>query len=337
MEKQTKPKFKILCIDGGGIKGIYSAQLLAKFEEIFKIQISDCFDMICGTSTGGIIALAASLKIPMKDVVSFYEQDGPKIFNEKYKKTCLGRWWRYLKQICIGGKYSNHHLRNALEKVFGNRKISESHNFLCIPAYNINTAVPRVFKKNYSEFTEDDRKSYVDVALATAAAPTYFPVVEIEEDQYADGGLWANNPILVGLTEFLYKFADDDRFNGLEILSISSCEKEKGEIHKKLKRGFFNWKDTLFDAYSIGQSKSAMFLLKRLKGKLNFPFDYKRINNMPLSAEEAALVDMDNASCASLKLYRKKADNTAINAKMEPEIAYYFKTSKTINPNEYGK
>ena len=58
---------------------------------------------------------------------------------------------------------------------------------------------------------------------------------------------------------------------------------------------------------------------------------------MPLSAEEAALVDMDNASCASLKLYRKKADNTAINAKMEPEIAHYFKTSKTINPNEYGK
>lgn len=80
-------KFKILCIDGGGIKGLYSAQLLAKFEDVFNVRISDCFDMLCGTSTGGIIALAASLKKPMRDVVTFYEQDGPIIFNEKLKKT----------------------------------------------------------------------------------------------------------------------------------------------------------------------------------------------------------------------------------------------------------
>ena len=69
--------FKILCIDGGGIKGIYSAELLAKFEEVFGCVVSDCFDMLCGTSTGGIIALAASLKIPMSSVVKFYREKGP--------------------------------------------------------------------------------------------------------------------------------------------------------------------------------------------------------------------------------------------------------------------
>lgn len=66
---EDKKNFKILCIDGGGIKGLYSAQVLAKFEESFNTRLSDHFDLICGTSTGGIIALAASAKIPMVDVV----------------------------------------------------------------------------------------------------------------------------------------------------------------------------------------------------------------------------------------------------------------------------
>lgn len=62
MEKTDK--FKILCIDGGGIKGLYTATLLAKLEETFSVKITDCFDLICGTSTGGLIALAASLGKP---------------------------------------------------------------------------------------------------------------------------------------------------------------------------------------------------------------------------------------------------------------------------------
>lgn len=80
-----KKPFKILCIDGGGIKGLFSAQVLAKFEEVFSTNISDQFDLICGTSTGGIIALAASAKIPMSDVVSFYKDKGPLIFSEHKK------------------------------------------------------------------------------------------------------------------------------------------------------------------------------------------------------------------------------------------------------------
>lgn len=85
-----KKPFKILCIDGGGIKGLFSAQVLAKFEEVFNTNISDQFDLICGTSTGGIIALAASAKIPMSDVVSFYKDKGPLIFAEHKKRIFWG-------------------------------------------------------------------------------------------------------------------------------------------------------------------------------------------------------------------------------------------------------
>lgn len=328
-------RFKILCIDGGGIKGLYSAELLAKFEEVFKCTISDSFDMLCGTSTGGIIALAASLKIPMSDVVKFYQTHGPFIFNESAKHIPGGRAYLRSKQIAFGGKYSAKPLRSALESVFGDRKIAESNNFLCIPAYNTLTANPRVFKKDYGNFTEDDRKSYVDVALATSAAPTYLPVMEIEGDQFVDGGLWANNPILVGLTEYLYMFAQDKRFDGLEILSISSCQKSKGERHHKLNRAFRDWTNTLFDAYSIGQSKSTMFLLSKLKESLTFPFEFHRVENIPLSAEQDKIIDMDNANENSLKLLMKIADNTFMNAKMHPEIAHYFQTQKTLIPQNY--
>lgn len=72
--------FKILSIDGGGIKGLYSCTVIRHLEEHFQCNMSDYFDMLCGTSTGGLIALALSLKVPTADICKFYEEDGPKIF-----------------------------------------------------------------------------------------------------------------------------------------------------------------------------------------------------------------------------------------------------------------
>lgn len=104
---EEKKKFKILCIDGGGIKGLYSAQVLAKFEESFNTRLSDHFDLICGTSTGGIIALAASAKIPMSDVVRFYEDYGPKIFSSPWKYLrSIGHNILAFKQALFMSKYS---------------------------------------------------------------------------------------------------------------------------------------------------------------------------------------------------------------------------------------
>ena len=78
-----------------------------------------------------------------------------------------------------------------------------------------------------------------------------------------------------------------------------------------------------------------MVLLSKLKGFLSFPFDFHRIENIPLSPEQDKIIDMDNASEASMKLLVKIADNTAMNEKMHSEIAHYFKTNKTLNPKDY--
>ncbi|BDF52673.1 MULTISPECIES: CBASS cGAMP-activated phospholipase [Butyricimonas] len=340
MEKKT---FKILCIDGGGIKGLYSAQLLAEFEEIFETKISDHFDLICGTSTGGIIALAASAKVPMKKVVQFYNTEGPRIFSQHYKKFGgIGNFLLSIKQALFCSKYDGKKLESALRNVFGDKKLGDSNNLLCIPAYNITMATPRVFKKDYGTLCYDSNKSYVDVAMATAAAPTYLPIREINDIGYVDGGLWANNPTLVGVSEFVFKHCKpakertESDYDSVEILSISSCEKKGGRTYKYKKRSFMGWKDCLFDLYSNGQAHCNSFFLSHIEKHLDFDLKIVRVTHKPLSANQQKNIDMDNASAHSCKILRSLGKDTAANWKEKSEIRKFFNEQKTYK-DDNGK
>src|SRR5688500_12353186 len=107
--------FKILSIDGGGVKGLYSAKILHEFEKALRKEfgdekrIVDFVDLICGTSTGGLIALALSVRVPVEKICEFYEVHGPKIF--KHYKGLIPT----LRQTFFGGKYSDKNLKLALE------------------------------------------------------------------------------------------------------------------------------------------------------------------------------------------------------------------------------
>lgn len=331
----NKP-FKILCIDGGGIKGLYSAKVLSIFEETYDTLCSGHFDLICGTSTGGIIALAISQKMSMNNVVDFYKEYGPSIFIQKNRKWSIKDKLLSFKQVLLRSKYPQKYLKRALQEQFGDKTIKDSHNLLCIPAYNMTDASPRIFKKDYAEFNQDDKKSYVEVALATAAAPTYLPVVEIDNIMYADGGLYANNPIIIGLTEALYKWIKPqgkrgpNDFDGVEVLSISSLEVASGDVPGNTARSFWNWKDTLFDSYTIGQNKSSQFFLKVLKNHLDFELEITRVVNNPLSPDQSQLIEMDNASDKSLKLLEAIGLQTGVKQKDSKIIKNFFTNPKTI-------
>lgn len=328
--------FKILCIDGGGIKGLYSAKVLSVFEETYGENCSDHFDLICGTSTGGIIALAISLKIPMKDVVLFYSQYGPLIFSQKHKRWAINKFLS-LKQALLSSKYSQKQLKKALNEKFSDKRIKDSNNLLCIPAFNMINGSPRIFKKDYDTFNQDDNKTYVEVALATTAAPTYFPVVEIDKIQYADGGLYANNPMLIGLSEVLYKWLkpqnvrDENDYDGVQILSINSLENTCGEAYGRKSRSFLNWRETLFDSYTIGQNKSTLFFLDKLVDHLDFELKITRIENSPLSPPQDKIIKMDNASEESLKLLEAIGLQTGIIYKDKEDVRYFFTTNKTVD------
>ena len=190
---QEKKYFKILSIDGGGIKGLYSSTILEHLEKKYNCSCSDYFDLLCGTSTGGLIALGLSLKIPASDISQIYEKHGHIIFPKQSKLKGL------IRQTFYHGKFSDIPLKGVLKETFGDKTISESNNLLCIPSYTYTDARPWVFKFDHKEgkLDRDNKAKYVDVALATSAAPTYFPLAEIDYydyKQFVDGGVWANNP-----------------------------------------------------------------------------------------------------------------------------------------------
>ncbi|MCM1137100.1 MAG: patatin-like phospholipase family protein [Muribaculum sp.] len=328
-----KRPFKILCIDGGGIKGLYSAKLLACLETEFKTQVNEQFDLICGTSTGGIIALGGASGIPMIDIVDFYKNKGPEIFYEKRKKIPFYKSFIKLRQATWGSKYSAKRLKRSLLDVFGSKKIKESKTLLCIPALNLGTGQPRVFKKDYSSggisFSSDDEKSFVDIAMATSAAPTYFPAHRINDEVFIDGGVWANDPVLTGLLEYYYMFFSDERFSGVHILSISSCEKATGDI-QKLNRGFLGVRDALFDSYSHGQSHFAHFLISKVSPCASKGIKCMRIVNKQLSGKQHKIIDMDNATSEAFDIMLNNATTVAAEYKLNEDIKDFFTSGKTI-------
>jgi patatin-like phospholipase/acyl hydrolase len=159
-------RFQILSLDGGGIKGLFSAAILAFFEEDLKLKIIDHFDLIVGTSTGGIIALALGLGISPREIVEFYVNKGPMIF----PKIKFPRVKQFLKR-----KYNSKNLEKALIDCFGDKHLADSKKRLVIPSYNISNDDVYLFKTSHHERLRRDYKVPVwKVAMATSAAPTFF-------------------------------------------------------------------------------------------------------------------------------------------------------------------
>lgn len=219
------------------------------------------------------------------------------------------------------------------------RAISESKNLLCIPAYNLTDGKPRIFKRDYGCLNKDNDKTYVDVALATSAAPTYLPIHKINSTNYIDGGVYANNPILVGLTEYLFKWAKTGIFSGVDILSISSCEKNYGWSPKKKRLSFYKWRENLFDCYSHVQEVNETKFLEVLKdsGALNFNLNIVRVKNDGLSGNQEQIISMDNASNEAFDILISKGQSTGASNKDKENVKAFFQTKKTINPEDYGK
>jgi hypothetical protein len=326
--EQKKKIFKILSIDGGGIKGLYSSTVLEYLEEKYNCSISDHFDMLCGTSTGGLIALALSLKIPAKEISKLYSEEGLKIFPK------MGKWKGYIKQALVKGKFSPKPLKNSLQNLFQDKKIKESKNLLCIPSFCLTNGQPRVFKKNHSNLDTDDEALYVDVALATSAAPTYFPVHEIDyfsRKQFVDGGVWANNPTMVGLLEAITYFVGDGKnYDSIEILSISSLSKSNGlPIGSRKEKSFLHWKDDLFETFMCGQGFFTHFFMEKMAIHMPVPIKYIRIPSATISSKNEHLVQMDLATKDSIDLMKSMGCDTGTVYSKKDEIAHFFKTPKT--------
>lgn len=208
LKNQTVPIFtdqdtvQVLALDGGGLKGLFSASVIKSLEDQLGHSICDHFDIIAGTSTGGLIALALGLGRSGQDIQRFYKENGHRIFpSSGFQRALRGFRWIFF------SKYSNEVLKNTLLGLLGDDNknqplLKDSNKRLVIPTFRAGESIPRLLKTPHTErYKYDWRLPMWVVGLATTAAPTYLPSFNYDGKTYLDGGLWANNPSLVGLVE----------------------------------------------------------------------------------------------------------------------------------------
>lgn len=261
-------RFRILSVDGGGIRGIFPATILAELERRFGNgrHVGDYFDLVAGTSTGGILALGIGARIPAAELRDLYVTRGVEIFPEP-KRSVLGR----LKSAFRKGSHWLHHLydRDALQVILTDklqgRLLGDSQSRLCIPAFDGKNSEVFVYKTpHHRDYKVDRHETMLTVALATSAAPTYFQPLKHGGYQLVDGGVWANNPVMLAVIEALICW--NVRPEQIDVLSLgcgedpyilSDCQLGWG--------GKLFWGDSIFAAMRL-QSMAATNQARLLLG-----------------------------------------------------------------------
>ncbi len=260
--------FRILSIDGGGIKGILPAALLAKVEREITcgVPAGRYFDMIAGTSTGGIIALALGLGLPASMVQQIYIEQGAAIFPRKTARDPMLRGlqvaWRALNDL-QRYRYDAAALDRALSGAFGGAILGQCERRLVVPAFDWNTEVFLFKTPHHPDYKLDWPNELVTVARATSAAPTYFRAFKGADRRFLDGGVWANNPIMCALVDALACYDVDRR--AIEILSIGCADDEYVMTSAHESGGLWAWRK-IFSAAAQLQSQNAIGQARLLIG-----------------------------------------------------------------------
>ena len=251
-----------LAIDGGGIKGVFPASFLATVEDTIGDNVAKYFDLIVGTSTGGIIALGLGLGLSAKEILDFYEESGPLIFGGN-------RVLRYLRWLGIA-KYNSDNLEEKLTNCFGQKRLGDSTKRLVIPCLNLETGGVHVYKTaHHSRLLRDYKEKAVEVALATSAAPTYFPPHRSSTGTpLIDGGIWANNPVCVAVVEAIGVL--NWTRESLKVLSIG-CTTEPLTINRgrQSSLGILYWAKKLIDLFMFTPPSAALGMAQLLVGHDN--------------------------------------------------------------------
>lgn len=257
--------FRILSIDGGGICGILPASILAETERRFLggESISNHFDMIAGTSTGGIIALALSLGMTAAQARDIYMDRGGIIFPPASGVTALIRRARRLRRYV----YDSDVLEGELRRVFTDHVFGDSKVRLCIPSFEGLHGEPWLFKTpHHPDYKKDQHEKMVRVGLATSAAPTYFHAQNNGGYVMVDGGIWANNPVMNAVVDVLTCY--NIRREQIQVLSLGCGETTYSVSPKHAIGGMWHWRGVISAAMKA-QSHNALGQTRLLLGNEN--------------------------------------------------------------------
>ena len=294
----------ILCIDGGGMRGIVPVVLLRKLESLIRENggtddIARYFDLIAGTSTGGLITLALTCKstIPSIDcngsaqvnldsLLEQYMSMGSEIFPKKIAGSI---------QQFITDKYDSTNIQNCVKRWFGTTTMKHAKVPTLVMAYDISAGQPMMIR-NYAD--EADYPAWV-AGRATSAAPTYFSPCEYKGKLLVDGGIIANNPVIYAYFEAKKLYPDCERFHILSISTSGSYHTMKGKVAK----GLVKWGDHVYPMFDTAQKRTAELVITQMQD-----VDYLRIDD-PLPKE----VEMDETDPVTLNSIKDAAETIAEN------------------------
>lgn len=307
--------FNILSLSGGGYLGLYTISVLDALERKIGTSIASRFDLITGTSIGGILALGLANEVSAKEIKLAFEKKGEAIFSNHPKPNgwISGKVdiWRSFRSC----KYDGVALRETVTGLLGkDTLLGDLPHRVLIPAVNMTKGGVQAFKTPYLEkYERDYLLNAVDIAMATSAAPTYFPIAEIEDQLFVDGGLYANSPDILALHEANYFLGIPD--DEIRLLSIGTTTTGFSLSHtEKLNRGIVGWGAHLAQTMIAAQQSSVDFMTKHRLGDRYFRIDSSQ---SPQQDKDLAL---DVATEAARKTIRGMAAAAVQSALGEPGL-----------------
>jgi len=309
---------RVLSIDGGGIKGIIPATVLAYIEERTGRPISNLFDLIAGTSTGGIIALGLTKPgadgtpaYTARDGVDLYVREGPKIFSRP--------WWRKLPLFqLIEERYPSGPIDEVLERYFGDARLKDALTEVIVTAYEIELRSPFFFKSRHAKDPARPGYDFLmrDAARATSAAPTYFEPARVPAAGdpahfvLIDGGVHAVNPGMCAYVEVRATRPDAEE---ILLVSLGTGEATEKLPYEKVKGwGEAQWARPILDVVFDGMSDTVDYQLKELLPPTDGLLHYYRFQVRLDNASDA----MDDVSPANLEALQRLG-NQAVEANKE--------------------
>jgi uncharacterized protein len=292
--------FRVLSLDGGGMRGVYQTTYLNTFASRLRssvgsgeaIDLGKAFHLIAGTSTGGIVACALAAGEPLSKVEALYQLHGREIFPCQWARA-LPYLGALIRASRLGNRRGDAALRSVLDATFGKKTVAQIYRerqiALAIPTLDINRHSAVVFKTPHLRRLNgrDDQRTLTEVCLATSAAPILRSMARLTEPGsgnaaavYVDGGLWANNPGVVGMIEAVEILNDRGEVDRpIHLFMLGTLPAQGGEEVSDcgLHRGALGWRAGLraiaasLDAQAVGYDYLARKIAE-LRGDGSFAF-----------------------------------------------------------------
>lgn len=336
-------KLRILSIDGGGLRGVIPLQIIRHIESITKKEIHKSFDLIAGTSTGGLLTCALTFqdsenvegdkrKYTLDEIEKIYVERGKEIFPSKsllsLNNNSFKKWFAPL--------YNPSSLDIILNEYFGEARITNCMKRIFITSYDIHRNIPVFFTTRNATQSPEKNSRLIDICRATSAAPTYFPsyrfIYDNENAICIDGGVFMNNPSLGALIEVLgnlnykyYKIIEEITLKDICILSLGTGQSDKVlNSYKSQKWGQLNWIKPIIDLTTNGPVKVIHNQMETIFQMFGTPDNYLRVN---VDIKEKYSEMSDSRKIASDYLISETKSQILNNDTLKLKLDYFLENS----------